>query len=459
MYCDFFGFSEKPFVITPNPRFIFLGKNHREAFAHLIYGIDSHAGFIQLTGEVGTGKTTVLRTLLGQLDEKRYRTALILNPCLSAEELLRAINREYGLPWEGLSRAALLERLGELLLEENRAGRTVVLVIDEAQNLEPKVLEQIRLVSNLETERDKLIQIVLSGQPELEELLARRDLRQIAQRITVRYHLHPMDRDDMAAYIRHRLEVAGGVGAALFSPKALDLIHSYSGGYPRLVNIACDRILLAAYGDETRDISPRLARQAIDELKQSGRTGQPLGRPALMAASIGICLIVAGTIAWHQGMFAPVSKALTPLARSSRVSGPDRATPLLVEIAYLDADASRLQAFNAAAALLDRPPYRPATGTAVPPLHRLARARQLVLERIDLPPGNLPEEPLPLILHFQMPGGQERWLALLQREGQKLQVSPRLGNRLFITLKDLAALQPDSAYRLQRPKQAEGDRP
>ena len=162
MYCTYYGFREKPFTITPNPRFIFLSKNHREAFAHLLYGIDNHAGFIELTGEVGTGKTTVLRTLFEQLDERGIRTALIFNPCLSAQELMRSINREFGIPSEGLNSSELLDELNRFLLAESSAGRTVVLVIDEAQNLEPQVLEQIRLISNLETETDKLIQIVLA---------------------------------------------------------------------------------------------------------------------------------------------------------------------------------------------------------------------------------------------------------------------------------------------------------
>src|SRR5512136_2325630 len=189
MYCEFYGFKEKPFTVTPNPRFMFLSKNHKEAFAHLLYGIDNHAGFIVLTGEVGTGKTTVLRTLLVQFDTTAIRSALILNPCLSALELLRAINREYAIPWEGLSAQELLEALNRFLLEEKKEGRTVVLVIDEAQNLEPQVLEQIRLISNLETETDKLIQIVLAGQPELAEILGKPELRQLRQRVTVRFHL------------------------------------------------------------------------------------------------------------------------------------------------------------------------------------------------------------------------------------------------------------------------------
>src|ERR1039457_1318630 len=271
MYCEFYGFREKPFNITPNPRFIFLSKNHREAFAHLLYGIDNHAGFIELTGEVGTGKTTVLRTLFEQLDEKGHKTALIFNPCLSAHELMSCINREFGIPFEGLGVSDLLTALNGFLLEENGASRTVVLVIDEAQNLEPKVLEQIRLISNLETKTDKLIQLVLAGQPELGDLLGRPDLRQLAQRITVSYHLAPMDFDDTKAYIEHGLEVAGDYLAAVFSPQALKDVFRYSGGVPRMINIVCDRALLFGYLAESREISGAMTKSAIAEISRVNR--------------------------------------------------------------------------------------------------------------------------------------------------------------------------------------------
>lgn len=279
MYCDFYGFKEKPFTVTPNPRFVFLSKNHKEAFAHLIYGIDNHAGFISLTGEVGTGKTTVLRTLLGQLDDATFRCALILNPCLSAPELLRSINREFGITWEGLNSADLLDAFNRFLLAENHAGRTVVLVIDEAQNLEPLVLEQIRLISNLETETDKLIQIILAGQPELTQILQKPELRQFGQRITVRYHLSSMDFDDTRDYIEHRLEVAGGWRSATFTRPAMKKIYRYSKGIPRLINIVCDRTLLIGYIEESREISARMAARAVAEVR-ARRTATGISRLA-----------------------------------------------------------------------------------------------------------------------------------------------------------------------------------
>jgi general secretion pathway protein A len=241
MYCDFFGFTEKPFAITPNPRFIFLSKNHKEVFAHLLYGIRNHCGFIEINGEEGTGKTTALRTLLNQLESDSYRLALIFNPSLSAQELLRSVNAEFGIESTAPSVADLLSTLNSFLLRENAAGRTVVLVIDEAQNLQPEVLEQIRLLSNLETETDKLIQIILVGQPELGAILERPELRQLSQRITVRFHLRPMDFDDACAYIRHRLDVAGCRDSEIFSPRAIRKIYRFAKGFPRLINILCDR--------------------------------------------------------------------------------------------------------------------------------------------------------------------------------------------------------------------------
>lgn len=266
MYCTFYGFRESPFNITPNPRFLFMSDQHREAFAHLIYAVETRAGFVELTGEVGTGKTTLLRTFLSRLDSEGHRTALIFNPCLSSLELLQSINREFGIAWETGSRLELLQVLNAFLLEQKAAGRSVVLVMDEAQNLSPEVLEQIRLISNLETETDKLIQIILSGQPELLSLLAREELRQLNQRITVRYHLLPMAFDSTRRYIEHRMELAGCFRAAEFSTAALKRIFRFSGGVPRLVNIACDRALLIGFTEEERLISGRMAALAVSEI-------------------------------------------------------------------------------------------------------------------------------------------------------------------------------------------------
>ncbi len=266
MYTKYFGFNEKPFTLTPNSRFIFLSKNHKEAFAHLLYGINNHYGFIALIGEVGTGKTTVLRTLLSQLQDDAYRTALIVNPCLTGVELLRSVCQEFGLTVQSECVNEHLVEINNFLLSETSEGRTVVLVIDEAQNLNPVVLEQIRLISNLETENDKLIQIVLAGQPELATLLGRPELRQLDQRIAVRYRLESMDMRETRSYIRHRMEVAGETGGVSFSRSATRLIYFYTRGIPRMINILCDRSLLIAFGDEQRRITTGVVTRAIKEL-------------------------------------------------------------------------------------------------------------------------------------------------------------------------------------------------
>lgn len=297
MYENYYAFSRKPFHITPNPEFLFLSRNHKEVFAHLLYGIQNQTGFIEITGEVGTGKTTVLRTLLNQLDNEDYRLALIFNPALSALELLQVINREFGVESSSASRSELQAALNRFLLNENRQGRTVVLVIDEAQNLQAEVLEEIRLLSNLETETDKLVQIILVGQPELAVTLARPELRQLSQRITVRYQLKPMSETDTSEYIRHRLRIAGHADPQLFAPRALKAIYHYSGGVPRLINLVCDRALLIGYTRECRHIEASLVRQAIRELARD-RPLQASGRwlSRLLLASLLVTIIAAGYI-------------------------------------------------------------------------------------------------------------------------------------------------------------------
>lgn len=279
MYCQFFGFNEKPFTITPNPNFLYLSGIHREAFAHLLYGIDSHAGFIALTGEVGTGKTTVLRTLLSRLNTEKYRSALIFNPCVSAEQLLANICREFGCESSGPHGFGHLDDLNRYLLEQNAAGRTVVLVIDEAQNLTPDVMEQVRLISNLETEQDKLIQIILAGQPELNDVLNRHDLRQLSQRITVHCRLTPMKLNDTQDYISHRLKVSGSRIPGLFTRGAVKKIYRFSRGIPRLINVVCDQALVLAWTRESLTVTSSIATQVIAEAQAGSSEGRRiLGR-------------------------------------------------------------------------------------------------------------------------------------------------------------------------------------
>ncbi len=265
MYCDFYGFREKPFSITPDPKFLFLGATHKEAFAHLVYGIRERGGFITITGEIGTGKTTLCRALLSHLDRDTL-VAFILNPTLSAIELLKSINEDFGIPSTGETRKDLIDELNRFLLEKRREGKNTVLIIDEAQNLDPEVLEHVRLLSNLETDTEKLLQIILIGQPEFRSILAKPALQQLNQRVTVRYHLQPLSREETAAYIRHRLSVAGAEDKVRFSPRALKKIYTYSGGIPRLINVLCDRCLLAGYSLGRREIDASMVKRAHREV-------------------------------------------------------------------------------------------------------------------------------------------------------------------------------------------------
>ena len=266
MYNEFYGFREAPFNLTPDPRFLFFSDKHREAFNHVLFGIRERKGFIQITGEVGAGKTTVCRAILAELGPA-YRTALILNPMVTSTQMMRMILTELGLAPRKLDRTAYLELLNKYLLDQATAGNDVVLIIDEAQDLEDELLEQVRLLSNLETDQRKLLQIVLIGQPELREKLNRKGLRQLRQRITVRYHLAPLDRFETERYIAHRLRVAGADGKPTFSPWAVRRVHNYAAGVPRLVNAVCDKALLYGYVNGTYELKARAVRQAIRELE------------------------------------------------------------------------------------------------------------------------------------------------------------------------------------------------
>ncbi len=270
MYTEFFGLNEKPFSITPDPRYLYMTDRHSDALAHLIYGIRESGGFIQLTGEVGTGKTTLIRSLLEQMPEAA-RLAVILNPNLSALEFLESIciELDIDLPWQR-SRSALISALNRYLLEAHAEGVRVVLIVDEAQTLDAVLLEQVRLLTNLETTKQKLLQIILIGQPELRELLERPDMRQIAQRITGRFHLEPLNRHDTSAYVRHRMRVAGAQ-QDVFSTSALRELYRNSGGIPRLINVIADRALLAGYTLDSPRIPGRLVRRAAAEVFGAAR--------------------------------------------------------------------------------------------------------------------------------------------------------------------------------------------
>jgi len=267
MYTSFFGLAEKPFAITPDPRYLYLSERHAEALAHLLYGINESGGFIQLTGEVGTGKTTVVRTLLSRVPH-HADVAVILNPRITPVEFLLTICEELGLAIAEGQRDSVKEMVDALnrrLLSAHAEGRRIIVLVDEAQNLSFDVLEQVRLLTNLETPTQKLLQIILIGQPELRELLDRTDLRQLAQRITGRYHLKPLSREETKGYVRHRLRVAGAT-AEIFTPGALVELHRLSLGIPRVINVACDRALLGAYTQETKKINASLVRRAAGEV-------------------------------------------------------------------------------------------------------------------------------------------------------------------------------------------------
>jgi len=294
LYLQFFELNEAPFSITPDPAFIFLSEAHREALAHLLYGIGQGGagGFVQLTGEVGTGKTTLCRCLLEQVPEDT-RIALILNPLVTPRELLAGVCEELGMDVSGFSDSnkALVDTLNAFLLKEHAAGRRVVVVIDEAQNLSPEALEQVRLLTNLETAKDKLLQIVLLGQPELRTLLQRKSLRQLAQRITARYHLAPLGPGETAAYVRHRMKVAGARENP-FSRSALRVLYRRSEGIPRLINIIADRALVGAFAEETSTVGARLVNAAADEVQPSETRVTHSRMPGIIATASAIVLLV-----------------------------------------------------------------------------------------------------------------------------------------------------------------------
>jgi general secretion pathway protein A len=292
MYTAHFGLREMPFNITPDPAYLYLSPRHQEALGHLLYGTGQYGGFVQLTGEVGTGKTTIVRTLLAQkLDD--VDVAVILNPRQSEQEFVASICDELHVKYpKKASLKALVDALNAHLLQAHAQDRRTVVIIDEAQNLRPEVLEQVRLLTNLETHKDKLLRIMLVGQPELAQLLARPDLRQLAQRITARYHLTPLEPQETAAYIAHRLAVAGG-GGELFTPRACLAVHRQARGIPRLVNILCDRALLGAYATGARQVTPELVARAAREVGVEAAAA-PARRVTLVDAAVIVAILAVG---------------------------------------------------------------------------------------------------------------------------------------------------------------------
>lgn len=266
MYLDYFHLNEHPFSLTPDPKYLYFALTHREACEHVLYGIRSRKGFITLTGECGCGKSTICRAVLERLGPDT-KTALILNPVLDGLQLLRAILADFGVKAEGEDRFTLLQALNKFLLKQAEAGVNVVLIIDEAQDLPAQTLEEVRLLSNLETTQQKLLQIVLSGQPELKERLADPSLRQLRQRITVRYHIKPLEPSEVGAYIEHRLKTAGATDELHFTEDAIERVVRYSKGVPRLVNAICDYALMAGFTADTFEIDADCVARAEYQLE------------------------------------------------------------------------------------------------------------------------------------------------------------------------------------------------
>ena len=324
MYTNFFGLNEKPFSITPDPRYLFMSERHSEGLAHLVYGVKDSSGFIQLTGEVGTGKTTLVRTLLTRIPNG-VGVALILNPQLSPVEFLGAICEELkiALPEDRSSTKALVDVLNRHLLASHAEGRRTILLVDEAQNLAIEVLEEIRLLTNLETAKQKLLQIILIAQPELREKLSQTNLRQLAQRVTGRYHLEPLSRDETERYIEHRLKVAGGLGD-VFDDRAKREVFRLSNGVPRLINVICDRALLGAYSQEVRKINSQMVRKAAAEVsgEEISWRGSRWLLPAFGLLAAGVILAGIWAIQNRQAQQQPVSITL-PLSNASDQPAPE----------------------------------------------------------------------------------------------------------------------------------------
>jgi general secretion pathway protein A len=317
MYEEYYGCSEKPFSLTPDPKFLFKSESHANAFELLQYAVRRREGFIVVTGDIGTGKTTLCRALLEQIDRSTF-TALVLNPFLSEEDLLKLILQDFGVVsredvksgrLSHVSKQELIETIYDFLLGLLPLRASAVLIIDEAQNVPMPVLEQIRILSNLETDKEKLLQIVLVGQLNLQTLLKAPQMRQLDQRVSIRCELKPLSREEVAAYVSHRLIIAGGSASVSFQPKALDLVHRRTGGIPRLVNLLCDRSLLAAYSARTNHVTPEMVQKAADNLElgdaRAPRFSWLRRRSAVAATAAGasVALAVAG------GMAVPVLRA------------------------------------------------------------------------------------------------------------------------------------------------------
>jgi general secretion pathway protein A len=439
VYEEFYGFREKPFNLTPDPKFLYLSQRHTEAFAHLEFGRRERGGFAVITGEVGTGKTTLARYFLSRLGPGTA-SAVVLYPALSAAELLRSILDDLKIECVGVSLKDLVDALHRYLLESRREGREVVLLIDEAQDLSPEVLEQVRLLSNLETDTEKLIQIVLMGQSELQEMLARRELRQLAQRITARYHLVPLSRVETNEYVKHRLGVAGGEGKVFFTAPALAEVHRASGGVPRLINLICDRSLLGGFAQGRRVIDRELVRRAAGEAL--GPTPRRVRLPYALAGAGALAVVVVGAL-WLAGgaratsALPPVPGAPLPPSPAPQVTLPpatpapplDPLEPVLLE---LERDSSLAEAVAEVREQWPEPGALERTSFRTHLSH---------VRRVDLP----------VVLELAHPARRDTcYVALLRIEGETVLLGAGRGRRLRVPLSEIDRLWTRQAVFLWR---------
>lgn len=458
MYTAHFGFREKPFRLVPNPEYLFLSESHREALAHLQYALAQGEGFVEITGEVGTGKTTLCRAFLESLDASAC-AAYIFNPRLGPRQLLAALCDEFGIAADGADTAGLVNALNRFLLERKAEGKKVIVLIDEAQNLARNVLEQLRLLSNLETRRDKLLQIVLVGQPELADLLDSPGLRQVGQRIAVRCRILPLDLRQTGQYIRYRVNVAARRPVDLFTPRAIRRIHAWSGGIPRRINIACDRALLTAFGRNRRRVTAGIARRALAELSARGAAPTPSllleGRwafAAFLAAAAAAALVL------YRG---PLLEAFAPQAAprtEERASppAPEASAPRGADVGEalrrLDPRASRRAALAAVLSAWGEPLSSRGMLDDVADdatwFNLAAKAAGFYLQRVEgADPQALRAFDMPAVLELRAPGQPAaRYLALTRIEQASFVLALPEGTPLALGEAELARLWTGVAY-------------